>query len=228
MTLAQIRGWTPPKPRLDRGYWKLYIDHVLGGGYGGGFRLFGGQIGDLGFAGESLVQILKIANKGTTTMKRDDFSLAVFNEKLQKIDFSLVRMKLCHQLHGNGWSCEKASAAELQYRQYLSLHYLFGGTTPLVPTALADQFWHQHILDTRQYEKDCDFLFGCFLHHFPYFGLRDKADEAALYEASKTTRALTLQFFPSAHETIADSSDGGSSCDSSSCSSCKSCSSGPN
>ena len=23
-------GWTPPKPPLDRGYWKLYIDHVLG------------------------------------------------------------------------------------------------------------------------------------------------------------------------------------------------------
>ena len=23
-------GWTPPTPPLDRGYWKLYIDHVLG------------------------------------------------------------------------------------------------------------------------------------------------------------------------------------------------------
>ena len=23
-------GWTPPKPPLDRGYWKLYFDHVLG------------------------------------------------------------------------------------------------------------------------------------------------------------------------------------------------------
>ena len=28
--LAQRRAaWQPPKPALDSGYWKLYIDHVL-------------------------------------------------------------------------------------------------------------------------------------------------------------------------------------------------------
>jgi dihydroxy-acid dehydratase len=26
---ARMKDWKPPKPRLDSGYWKLYIDHVL-------------------------------------------------------------------------------------------------------------------------------------------------------------------------------------------------------
>ena len=37
-----------------------------------------------------------------------------------------------------------------------------------------------HILDTRAYSRDCEFLFGRFLHHFPYFGMRGDADRAAL------------------------------------------------
>jgi dihydroxy-acid dehydratase len=28
--LAQrLAAWAPPKPHLDSGYWKLYVDHVL-------------------------------------------------------------------------------------------------------------------------------------------------------------------------------------------------------
>jgi dihydroxy-acid dehydratase len=26
---ARLKDWKPPKPPLDSGYWKLYIDHVL-------------------------------------------------------------------------------------------------------------------------------------------------------------------------------------------------------
>lgn len=150
-------------------------------------------------------------------MKREDFSLAEFQSKLDTIDFSLIRMKLCHSQHGSGWTEDKVARAEQQYRQYLTLHQLFGGTTKLVPTELADQFWHQHILDTRQYAKDCDELFGHFLHHFPYFGLRGEADEAALLQAGANTRSLAAQFFPTLEADMADCSG---------CSSCKSCSDG--
>jgi dihydroxy-acid dehydratase len=25
----RLAAWKPPQPRLDSGYWKLYVDHVL-------------------------------------------------------------------------------------------------------------------------------------------------------------------------------------------------------
>ncbi len=38
-------GWTPPKPSMDRGYWKLYIDHVLGADTGADLDFLVGKSG---------------------------------------------------------------------------------------------------------------------------------------------------------------------------------------
>ncbi len=44
--LARRReGWTTPKPPLDRGYWKLYIDHVLGADTGADLDFLVGKSG---------------------------------------------------------------------------------------------------------------------------------------------------------------------------------------
>ncbi len=44
--LARRReGWTPPKPPLNRGYWKLYIDHVLGADTGADLDFLVGKSG---------------------------------------------------------------------------------------------------------------------------------------------------------------------------------------
>ena len=150
-------------------------------------------------------------------MKLNELSIAEFQSKLDLIDFSLVRLKLAQTEHGLGWSQHKVDLAEKQYKQYLTLQYLFASETPLVPTKLADQYWHQHILDTRQYARDCEALFGRFFHHFPYFGLRGADDAQALLEASAKTRALIRQFFPDVEIDFAD-------CSGTSCSSCQSCS----
>lgn len=45
------------------------------------------------------------------------------------------------------------------------------------------KFWHYHILDTRAYHKDCDTVFGHYLHHFPYFGMRGEHDAIDLKNA---------------------------------------------
>ena len=37
----------------------------------------------------------------------------------------------------------------------------------LVPTKDMDEFWHMHILHTKFYMKDCQNLFGRYLHHTP-------------------------------------------------------------
>jgi dihydroxy-acid dehydratase len=44
--LAQRKAaWTPPKPRLDSGYWKLYVDHVLQADEGADLDFLVGQRG---------------------------------------------------------------------------------------------------------------------------------------------------------------------------------------
>jgi len=58
------------------------------------------------------------------------------------------------------------------------------------PTRDIDAFWHAHILDTRKYIDDCERVFGFYLHHFPYFGMRGADDAAALAKAGERTREL--------------------------------------
>jgi hypothetical protein len=49
--------------------------------------------------------------------------------------------------------------------------------------AVAPPVGHRHILDTAAYREDCEAIFGRFLDHFPYFGLRGDADAEALTDA---------------------------------------------
>jgi hypothetical protein len=65
----------------------------------------------------------------------------------------------------------------------------------IAPSKDVDAFWHGHILDTMKYAEDCDQVFGYFLHHFPYFGMRGADDAAALSAAAEQMRALTEKEF---------------------------------
>ncbi len=55
---------------------------------------------------------------------------------------------------------------------------------------LVDDFWHQHMLDSRSYINDCLKLYGAYLHHDPYFGLGSAEKESALQRAYEATDAL--------------------------------------
>jgi hypothetical protein len=94
------------------------------------------------------------------------------------LDLEPIKVKLMHEESGEGWSLEKADAVEFEYRRFLYLMKTFPNeqTAPLMDV---DTFWHYHILDTMKYAVDCDKVFGYFLHHFPYIGLRGEDDEAA-------------------------------------------------
>jgi hypothetical protein len=94
------------------------------------------------------------------------------------LDLEPIKVKLMHKESGQGWSLERANAVEFEYRRFLHLmkKYPDEQTAPLVDV---DTFWHYHILDTMKYHADCDAVFGHYLHHFPYLGLRGADDEAA-------------------------------------------------
>ena len=98
-------------------------------------------------------------------------------------------MKLMHVESGEGWTLAHANAVELEYRRFLQLMKQFPEeeTAPLVDV---DTFWHYHILDTMKYAEDCQNVFGYFLHHFPYFGMRGEDDHANLCAAFSETQTF--------------------------------------
>ncbi len=105
------------------------------------------------------------------------------------LDLDPIKVKLMHEESGEGWSLEKANAVEVEYRRFLILMKLFPQeqTAPLFDV---DTFWHYHILDTMKYAADCEHVFGYFLHHFPYIGLRGEDDEKAHHRVGERMREL--------------------------------------
>lgn len=102
------------------------------------------------------------------------------------LDLSNVRMKLADPQEGKGYSAEQLDLMEGEYRKFLALHIAYPDTD-IVPCKLVDEIWHQHILDTRAYHADCEAIFGSYLHHFPYFGMRGDDDAKALSDAYADT-----------------------------------------
>ena len=105
-------------------------------------------------------------------------SIAERRARIMSLDISMVGRKLMEPSpEGKGWTQEQASLAELWYRRYLTLVLIAPPEIALVPNGPIDLFWHQHILDTRAYARDCQHIFGEFIHHFPYYGLNGDAAE---------------------------------------------------
>ncbi|MES2074792.1 MAG: glycine-rich domain-containing protein-like [Pseudomonadota bacterium] len=105
------------------------------------------------------------------------------------LDLEPIKVKLMHAESGEGWSLAQVNAVEFEYRRFLYLMKMFPReqTAPLFDV---DIFWHYHILDTMKYAADCQAVFGYFLHHFPYLGLRGEDDEAAHHRVGERMREL--------------------------------------
>ncbi len=106
-------------------------------------------------------------------------------QAINKLDLTMPLAKVMDTTEGYGWSADVARRIECDYKRFLFLTVT--STTPIVPTKNIDKLWHAHILDTQKYAHDCEVLFGAFLHHFPYFGLRGDRDRANLSAAFSTT-----------------------------------------
>lgn len=113
-------------------------------------------------------------------------------QKIDSIDLSMVKMKMEDPEDGVGFSNDKLNEIEIKYKNFL---YMIGLGLESVPTKDIDKMWHYHILDTMAYEKDCKKVFGRFIHHFPYLGLRGDEDEKLLEERFRQTSLEYLSLF---------------------------------
>lgn len=110
-----------------------------------------------------------------------------------EIDLEMVKMKLRENDEGLGWSEEQCDSAEVEYKRYWNLCLQYG--KGIVPNKIMDQMWHYHILDTKAYHKDSEKVFGGYMHHYPYFGMRGEEDAADLKNSFERTKDLYLELF---------------------------------
>ena len=106
-----------------------------------------------------------------------------------------------------GWSLEKLEIIEGQYRKFLYLWKKYPEKN-IPPSNDVDVFWHNHILDTEKYQKDCLNVFGYYKHHFPYFGIRGEDDRQALLTAFEETLSLYQKEFGEMLYEVVDKQDG--------------------
>ncbi len=121
-------------------------------------------------------------------------STDIFIEDILSLDLEMIKRKLQDKEEGEGWSIEYCNSTELEYKRFLALKRSYPNID-IVPHASIDKFWHQHILDTAKYAKDCEELFGYFIHHFPYFGMNGDEDAQNLVDAFEHTKLIYKKHF---------------------------------
>ncbi|MGB7251151.1 MAG: glycine-rich domain-containing protein-like [Phormidesmis sp.] len=117
-----------------------------------------------------------------------------FLARLAAIDFGPLAFKLMNPDEGEGWTLARVTQAIEQYRRFLFLLNRYP-TQRIIPSREVDHVWHTHILDTMKYREDCDRLFGRFMDHWPYFGMKDEAEKHELDSAFVETQRLMQSHF---------------------------------
>ena len=120
--------------------------------------------------------------------------IASFNEFTSNLDLEPIKFSLTQREDGPNWSLNKAETLEVWYRRFLYLSSIYNEKV-LVPSKDIDMFWHTHILDTQKYMLDCENLFGRYIHHFPYFGMRGEKDRNHLKKSFYETEESFLLHF---------------------------------
>ena len=120
--------------------------------------------------------------------------IASFNEFTSNLDLEPIKFSLTQREDGPNWPLNKAETLEVWYRRFLYLSSIYNDKV-IVPSKDIDMFWHTHILDTQKYMLDCENLFGRYIHHFPYFGMRGEKDRNQLKKSFHETEELFLLHF---------------------------------
>ncbi|MBK1987928.1 hypothetical protein A0J48_010310 [Sphaerospermopsis aphanizomenoides BCCUSP55] len=120
--------------------------------------------------------------------------LQFFHPSSNQLEFGSVKYRLMYPESGLGLTDRQADWAIAQYLCFLMLFWLYPQAN-LVPNRVIDKVWHCHLLDTQKYMADCQLLFGAYVHHFPFYGLRGTVDQQQMYASFLQTQQLFSQHF---------------------------------
>lgn len=136
-------------------------------------------------------QVDPVSYEAAQAMIEEDDAIRSAIARVNQIDFTLLKRKMIEE---QNWTLEFCEEVESLYRRFLALNARYPDQK-ICPTGPIDAFWHAHILDTRAYMRDCDLIFGEYLHHFPYFGMRGPDDRLALENAFRESVELFIAHF---------------------------------
>lgn len=111
---------------------------------------------------------------------------------IDELDLSYIIEAMCAAHYPlPRWTLSDAEHCCQLYKNFL---FLLKKHLPvsLVPTREIDEFWHNHILYTKNYSRDCERIFGHYLHHEPA-SPTENAEE--LVSNFQLTKQLYLQEF---------------------------------
>jgi hypothetical protein len=132
---------------------------------------------------------------GTAVLDKPMYDAQAAMDRLDDLlDLSDVRMKLADSEEGPGLDQGQIDLMEQEYRRFLAMQLMHPGAV-IVPCKIVDEMWHRHILDTAAYREDCAAIFGRFLDHYPYFGMRDEVEAQELTDAYAGTLDLYRDAF---------------------------------
>lgn len=95
----------------------------------------------------------------------NDNRVARYAERWKAIrDFSVSPDFISRLAAKNGWTLDHATKVDAEYKKFLLISTVTAAT--VVPSSDIDAAWHEHILNTRSYQKMCTVL-GFVLHHTP-------------------------------------------------------------
>lgn len=137
---------------------------------------------------------MKIGVVSTTRLVRRGEEMVPNNDhwmKIQEIDLESVKGKL-KERKGWWWGLwHSVTHLEEEYRRFLYLIAEDPKRTVVPWSQALDDFWHEHILDTRKYREDCERVFGEMIHHNPHLPKGTKEHARATLE---TRRAYHSSF----------------------------------
>lgn len=130
-----------------------------------------------------------------TTRDLIDVGLDERLSRIDQIDLEPIAFKLTEPQYGRPSTMteEEADVAVELYRQTLKLWLLHPGMVITV-TAMIDEVWHTHILDTTKYSQDMVYALGYVPQHYPYFGAQGPVEYQRLMEAFEATKPLYANF----------------------------------
>ena len=109
---------------------------------------------------------------------------------IRDLDLRYLETRLVDKL---GWPLEEAKEAVRRYKNFLIL-LLRHPNQVLAPAPDIDEAWHHHILFTSEYTRDCQMIFGNYLHHSPSRN-SGPAEKRSMEEAQSRTSDLYIQEF---------------------------------
>ncbi len=125
-------------------------------------------------------------------MTKTLISIEIAKEYISQLDLSYIINAMCSSEYPlPKWTTSDAAHCAMLYKNFLWLHKKHPSIF-FVPTKEIDEFWHNHILYTKNYHQDCLQIFGHYLHHEP---ANPNENPGPLIDAYLQTKQLYLEEF---------------------------------